>query len=162
MNAIVRANRSRRRESEAGPGTKQFGKLESPRPNRSLDWVTPDPDPRADLALQPIPAFDARGMRRIYGRSDHFLPAPSPIPGFGRQRVPAYCLDIWRAKTGRIFVRFWSRSGYVDGCAYELQGLAFPESSLKPESGDNEAWVPSIVRDAYETWVAESLEYPDD
>ena len=135
---------------------------ESSHAGRKLAWDTPDAARVPGVTLEPIPRFDARGMRRIYGRGDHFPPAPSPVEGFGPTRTPTFCMDIWQARSGRIFVRFWSRGCYVDWCSYELCGMVIPVGALRPAACANEGLVPTILRDRYEAWVGDCLEYPDD
>ena len=128
-----------------------------PRKKRSLrrqrrrsfsHWDTVRPAPAAHISLEEIGRFGARGMRRIYGRGDRF------------SGLPALNMDIWRAKSGRVFVRFWSRGSYVDWRAYELHGLVVPVAPSGGAVSDHEALVPAVVRDEYDEWVIDRVEYP--
>ena len=113
-----------------------------------LFWST-KPVARAPKAqLDAIPPFSARGMRRIYGRGDHF-------PG-----LPTYNLDVWLTKERRIMVRFWSRGSFVDPCSYELRNGRIPVDTLSSVPAENESHVPLALRAEYEDWVIDRVEYP--
>lgn len=85
-----------------------------------------------------IEPFSARGMRRVYGRGDHY------------QRRGLY-LDIWCDRTGRLLARFWSRSGEVDGESWEIVGVPTADQLGGPPF--NEQWVPDCLRKQYDAWV---------
>ena len=89
------------------------------------------------MALEVINDFDARGMHRVYGRGDRF----------GRFTLN---MDIWQARSGLLFVRFWSRSDDVDWESYQI--LGFPGARLRRHEmcGENEHWVPECLRREYE------------
>ena len=97
----------------------------------------PAPDSRVDF----IDNFDARGMRRVYGRGDHWLGGRSMN------------IDVWLTKNGRLVARFWSRSSDVDGMSLEVTG--FSPDILLPNKleGLDERWVPQCLRDEYDRWV---------
>jgi len=72
--------------------------LTNPKPPRAstniADWEAPAPKVRG-VTWDYVEDFDARGMRRVYGRGDHF------------GRNPVFHMDVWLAKNGRLLVRFW-------------------------------------------------------
>lgn len=93
-------------------------------------------------SIQNIAWFDARGMRRVYGRGDHF--------GNGM----TFNMDIWRDRDGRLLGRFWSRNAEVDGRSIEVIGIppnAIPDRS--PETAFSDRWIPQALRQEYEEWV---------
>lgn len=90
-------------------------------------------------SLAEIEHFPARGMKRVYGRGDHF---PSR---------PAFNMDVWRDRQGRLLARFWSRSGEVDWESWEILGIPVPESLSGPPF--DEQWVPDCLRKQYDTWI---------
>jgi hypothetical protein len=92
--------------------------------------------------------FDARGMRSPYGRADK-------IPD-----LPAYHLDMWVAKGGRVFIRFWSRGSYVGPLSFELRGADLQLAAAAESPRQNQHLVPAIVRDRYDEWVVDRVEYP--
>jgi hypothetical protein len=96
----------------------------------------------SSVILEACEPFDARGMRPVYGRGDHF------------GRAPTYHMDIWRDRRGRLFMRFWSRSDEIDWQSFEVKGLdigSIPEREREHCFVD--CWLPQAVRDAYENWV---------
>ncbi len=64
------------------------------------------------IRIESVPAFDARGMKHLYGRSDKF------------GRIAAFNMDIWRDRDGNLFARFWSRNWDVDGLSIAIHGIA--------------------------------------
>ena len=123
----------------------------SPQLKRSSNfvwWDTKRPSRAGNLSLEDIGSFNARGMRRIFGRGDMF-------PG-----LPGYNMDIWVARNGRVLIRFWSRGSYVDPCSFELHGLVVPAATLSGEKQLDEGVVPAIVRDRYDEWVIDRIEFP--
>lgn len=130
-------------------GSTRSSKASSCRQPALCFWETEPPQRVPGLRLREIPSFSARGMRTIYGRADHF------------PHCPTYVMDIWMAKSGRLFVRFWSRGVYVNWRSYEVKGLTIPVGSLSRVLHDNEHLVPSLVRKKYEEWVTDCIEYPD-
>jgi hypothetical protein len=95
-----------------------------------------------------IDHFDARGMRRVYGRCDHC------------GRGPAFYMDVWLTRSGRVLARFWSRSSEVDGVSFEIVGV----SRTPPASGKkyelDELWVPQCLRDEYDNWILSEMWFP--
>ena len=87
-------------------------------------------------------------MRLIYGRGDHFSKLSCG-------------LDMLLRKDGRLYVLFYSPSKRVTYRSYELVGLKLPPL---PEHGEllQDACVPEILRDLYEDWAIECIDYPDD
>ena len=57
-----------------------------------LIWDDDGPDVKR-ISMEPCDWFSARGMKRIYGRSDVLT-------------SQTFNMDIWRHKSGRIFARF--------------------------------------------------------
>ena len=100
----------------------------------------------SDAEIDKIPDFDARGMRRVYGRGDTF----------GRHNT--YNMDIWIHRSGRLLMRCWSRCSEAENRSFELKGIT---PSELPKKGENEGfldtWLPKVVRKAYEEWVDEQF-----
>lgn len=108
----------------------------------SMYWETDAPD--YPVTLVETEHFDARGMKRVYGRGDYF------------QRYRTFNMDIWKDRSGRLFMRFWSRSGDVDWRSYELKGMDGSTIPVDIHHSDCiDYWVPIRVRDAYEQWIRE-------
>ena len=107
---------------------------------RFVHWDSKGPI-SSSIRVEVIDHFDARGKRRVYGRSDQF------------GRLVLY-MDVWRSRDGRLFVRFWSRNQEVDWCSYEIVGLLDSEShgDTSP-SGFCENWIPECLREEYDSWV---------
>jgi len=115
--------------------------------SRVTIWETKGPA-RRSISVSFVDHFDARGMRPVYGRGDHF----------GRRALQ---MDVWRTATGRIVARFWSRSSEVDGESYEVSGYEIPAESLRSTLGDNEHLIPECLRDAYDNWVVSEMPFID-
>ncbi len=93
------------------------------------------------ISVKLIDGFNARGMRRVYGRVDRFP---------GRH---AFCMDVWLTRTGRLLARFWSRSSEVDGESWEVIGF-FPVMPIRNAKHEiSEEWVPECLRDKYNDWI---------
>lgn len=116
-------------------------------------WDSEGPTDSA-ISLEFIEHFDARGMRRVYGRGD-FPP--------GRAKLE---MDIWVDKQKRLYVRFSSRGQEVDWVSLEILGLNrgdFPDHT--PMSNFNgiryidfdETWVPHCLKEEYNNWVLSEL-----
>ena len=88
-----------------------------------------------------IDHFDARGMRRVYGRGDHF--------GKGH----AFNMDVWLTRSGRLLARFWARRDEVDWLSLEIIGFAHTPPPKNKKRETNEDWVPQCVRDKYDRWI---------
>lgn len=85
-----------------------------------VNWES-NPPRNSPIQIEYIDHFDARGNRRVYGRSDTF-----PSKG-------SFNLDIWCDRRGRLLARFWSRSMDVDGRSLEITGLS-PQKIPERES----------------------------
>lgn len=96
------------------------------------DDIQPDPQ----VSLEAIGSFNARGMRRLYGRGDHF----------GRRTLN---LDLWKSGDGRVLARFWSRSDEVDDESWEVLG--------GQADAQDEQQVPQRLRDQYDSWVRSNI-----
>ena len=110
-----------------------------------LFWETHSPR-KSQARIEYIDAFDARGMRRVYGRGDHF------------GRKAALKMDIWRDKRGQLFARFWSRNSEVDELSIAIHGIR-TDSIPKPHKGAafSDVWIPKVVRDEYTDWMTSEL-----
>lgn len=93
------------------------------------------------ISLNVISDFDARGMRRVYGRSDHF----------GRGRT--FNMDVWLARNGRLLVRFWARRDEVDWESLEVTGFSHSARPKNEKREMNEDWAPQCLRDEYDNWI---------
>lgn len=106
-----------------------------------VDWESYSPR-NSRARIDYVDAFDARGMRRVYGRGDHF------------GDKAAFNMDIWRDRSGRLLARFWSRNAEVDTVSLELYGVS---DEMIPARSENEAfsdvWIPKVFRHEYEQWV---------
>jgi hypothetical protein len=101
--------------------------------------------PIADASsVEEIDPFDARGLRLVYGRRDHF----------GRHH--SFNMDIWSTRDGRLLMRCWSQCADIDGRCFEIKGVnvaAIPRRDAK--LGFQDSWIPQAVRRAYDTWIGE-------
>jgi hypothetical protein len=108
-------------------------------------WLTEPPEIKPGIVdVFEIDPFSAKGMRRVYGRSDHF--------GGGR----TFRLDIWKNKNDQLFMRCWSHYSDYFPRSFLITGVnpqALPKVDGKPDL--REEWVPQIVRDAYDDWARE-------
>jgi len=98
----------------------------------------------ANAAVEEINHFVARGMRRVFGRRDHF----------GRYRT--FNMDIWRDRSGRLLMRCWSQSNDVDWRSFEIKGIELSKiPDFDSNHGYQDTWLPKTVRVAYEEWIRE-------
>lgn len=106
-------------------------------------WDTESP-PNPSIRIENVPYFDARGMRRVYGRGDTF------------PKKCSFNMDIWRDRNGRLLARFWSRSNDVDGCSLEITGLS-PDAipNRQADTAFSDAWIPNALRKEYEGWISD-------
>jgi hypothetical protein len=103
-------------------------------------WDT-DP-PVIDALVEQINHFNARGMRRVYIRGDLF--------GRGYN----FQMDIWLTRNGRLLMRCWSRCSDIDGCSFEIKGMATTAIPWgEKETELQESAIPGAVREAYDEWV---------
>jgi len=107
-------------------------------------WESDAPD--TDALVSEIEHFDARGMRRVYGRGDHF------------GRHCSFNMDIWKTRDGRLLMRCWSRCEDIDWRSFEIKEVDLAEISESPKcTGFIESWVPGAVRQAYDQWISEEF-----
>ncbi len=94
------------------------------------------------ISINMIDDFDARGLRRLYVRTDVF------------PKAPLLNMAIWTDRKERLFARFWSRSEYVEWESYEIIGIK-PEqiSRIFTKNPDSDEWIPECLRDAYDDWI---------
>ena len=108
------------------------------------EWDTPV-SPQNAIVTE-IAHFNARGMRRVYGRGEVF-------PG-----GPSFNMDIWLTRDGRLLMRCWSRCNEIDDRSFEINGI--PQASIPVrQAGDTfaESWIPLAVRQAYGCWIFEKF-----
>ena len=112
-----------------------------------FEWFTEPPEIEAGIVdVVEIDPFSAKGMRRVYGRGDHF--------GGGR----TFQLDIWKNKNDQLFMRCWSHYSDYLPRSFSITGVnpqVNPKVDGKPDL--REEWVPQIVRDAYDDWAREEF-----
>jgi hypothetical protein len=110
------------------------------KPTKWVIWE--EPSRRAsEIKVKYIDHFDAPGMRLVYGRGDHY--------GGGR----TFNMDVWRTRSGRLLVRFWSRSVWVDEASLEVIGFS-PRLPPRRKGAPLDArWVPQCLRDEYDAWI---------
>jgi hypothetical protein len=96
------------------------------------------------IKVNRIEHFNARGMRMVYGRGDHF--------GGGR----TFHMDVWVTKDRCVMARFWSYHREVDWASFGVEGLSLtpPPRGAKREMDEN--WVPQSLRDEYDDWILEN------
>ena len=94
------------------------------------------------ICINMIDDFDARGLRRLYMRTDVF------------PKAPILNMAIWTDRKKRLFARFWSRGRYIDRESFEIFGIK-PEltSCLSAKYPDSDEWIPEYLRDAYDDWI---------
>ena len=95
--------------------------------------------PTTSILIDHITWFNARGMRYVYGRGDHFGGKCS------------FNMEIWLATSGRLLARFWSRNNDVDRRSLEIVGL----SSAEIPEAFGDSWIPQGLRAEYEDWITE-------
>jgi len=138
------------------------------RPRNSLpSWCSKGPGRKEPIYLVYILPFSSRGMTRIY-YSHHGYPVPKAellrftetcreTHGF----IHINCnLDMWQSKDGRIFIRFHANRRRLESPCFELLGHPAPPDP-KNCMGVDEDWIPEVVRDAYDEWIRDCLDNPD-
>ena len=120
-------------------------KLLAKRQHRVVRWGRPARGGRS-LRVEDVPYFSARGMRRVYQRTDRF----------GHRSLH---LNVWRTRAGRLLARFWSRSYDVDGYSYEVIGPLPTVRGQPAEAATGEQFVPACLRDEYENWVVSEMPF---
>ena len=105
-------------------------------------WESDAPDTGA--LVTEIEHFNARGMRRVFGRGDHF------------GRHCSFNMDIWKTRDGRLLMRCWSRCEDIDWHSFEIKGVDMVEIPDRDKKmGFEKSWVPKAVRKAYDQWIQE-------
>ena len=102
--------------------------------------------PVTDARVEEIDYFDARGMRRVYGRGDHY----------GRHWC--FNMNIWKTHDRRLLARFWSRCDDIDGRSFEIKGIdtaAIPRRNKQEHFQDS--WVPKAIRKEYDQWIRDEF-----
>jgi hypothetical protein len=112
-----------------------------------FEWSTEPPVAKPGIVnVVEIDSFSAKGMRRVYGRGDHF--------GGGQ----TFQLDIWKNKHDELFMRCWSHYSDYLPRSFSIAGVnpqVNPKVDGKPDL--REEWVPQIARDAYDDWAREEF-----
>src|ERR1017187_51966 len=104
------------------------------------DWDRGGPRGRG-IKVNNIAHFDARGMRRVFGRGISYLGGHD------------FNMDVWLTRSGRLLARFWSRSSKVDWKSYEIVGLPLTPPPTSKRREMDERWVPQCLRDEYDNWI---------
>jgi hypothetical protein len=107
-----------------------------------MRWGAPSPRYKG-IKIEMIDDFDARGMRRMYGRGDWY----------GRHHH--FNMDIWATPSGRLLMRCWSQCSDIYGRSFEIFGIDIEKSIIRPNNRLCDDWLPYIVREAYDTWIEE-------
>ena len=111
-----------------------------------ISWDLPAPEWSATVEL--IDHFNARGMKRVYGRGDCF---PNQC---------IYNMDIWKDKNNRLCMRFWSRGSDIDWESYEITGLKLDmERWSSKQFTLTEDLLPTEIRHEYENWVIAFMKF---
>jgi hypothetical protein len=114
-------------------------------------WDTTGRSRRSSIKLRWIENFDARWMRRVYGRSDIY-------PWEGRRQRITFSFAMWLTRDGRVVARFSSRSKDIDTMSVEVVDMKLGTVPDTLSEYYNEEFVPQILRDAYADWQLRSLE----
>lgn len=88
-----------------------------------------------DVLIDFAESFDARGMKLVYGRADHF------------GNKAAFHMDVWRRKDGVLLARLWSNNREVDGESLRIRKHT-PDCPVH-----DERWVPEQLRIHYSNWL---------
>jgi hypothetical protein len=108
-------------------------------------WESAPPKTK-NINIEYIQHFDARGMRRVYGRCDQLGPHHT------------FNMNIWLTSSGRLLMRLWSHCQDIDERSFEIKGLDASEIT-KPIRGSvlEDTWVPDIVRNTFNKWIDEEF-----
>lgn len=102
--------------------------------------------PVTNAQTEEIEHFDARGMRRVYGRGDHF----------GRHW--SFNMDIWKTYDGRLLMRCWSRCEDIDWRSFEIKGIDTSVIPLRDKKTRfQDSWVPKAIRKTYDQWIQDEF-----
>jgi hypothetical protein len=139
--------------------------ITSRRRNDVVAWAQKGPPRTKSIYLLNIPHFSARGMQPIYGRGDHYPIRNNPelrkMFRWAENARTLICkMDMWQHKEGRILVRFHTRRRRLDRWSFELRGLKLPITRKRGGLLDEDC-VPETLRDRYEEWVVDCLNYPN-
>jgi len=94
------------------------------------------------ICINMIDDFDARGLRRLYDRTDTF------------SKKNSFNITIWKDRKDRLLARFWSRNIYIDWESYEIIGMKTESiSRFREKDRYTEEWIPERLRDAYDDWI---------
>jgi hypothetical protein len=115
------------------------------------EWNTPARrSPKIRLAE--INAFNARGMKWVYGRGEDYS-----RPGY------VFNMSVWLTKDDRLFARFWARSKGISDKSFEVIGFSHEGLPLirnvEQDVYGNEVWAPWCLREAYSDWIDEQVCY---
>jgi hypothetical protein len=108
---------------------------------RLIAWDSKGPTGKA-IRINMIDDFDARGLHRLYARTDTF------------PKMHSFNMTIWKDRKDRLLARFWSHGIYSEWESYEIIGIK-TELILRYQEKDRytDKWVPECLRDAYDDWV---------
>ena len=102
--------------------------------------------PTVDVDMLAIDHFDARGMRRVYGRGDQL------------GDLGSFNMDIWKTHDRRLLMRCWSRCEDIDWRSFEIKGVDVVDIPRGDRmTGFQDSWVPVAARMAYDQWIQEEL-----
>jgi hypothetical protein len=115
--------------------------------NMEEHWICWMSDPPETIAtVEEINHFNARGMRRVYRRGDHF------------DQNHDFQMDIWMGRDGRLLMRCWSACSEIDWRSFEIKGVDI--SKIPGSYKEKElqcSWVPRAVRNAYGEWIQQEF-----
>lgn len=112
--------------------------------NTTCSWDSTPPDLKG-VDAEEITDFDARGLRKVYGRGDTFY-KHSPLN-----------MELWLNKSGNLLMRCWSRSKYAPKRSFII--LNFDISTIPDEGKFEDFWIPEGIRTAYEDWVCDVMNW---
>jgi hypothetical protein len=108
-----------------------------------VGWECPSLE-QPSVTVESVDGFDARGMKRVYGRCEVF--------GGGQ---PEFELDMWRGKDGRLLARFSSRGLEIDSQSYAVHWGDQVELPYMDEK-----WMPEVLRKEYDNWLMANIRFP--
>ena len=135
------------------------------RPFKRVDWSGRWPRRTPSIQMLPLTHFSARGMELIYGRGDRYpiyYTEPIGVP-WGKRKF--HCMvdcsmEIRHRSDGHLFVRFKPNRRCLPTWTFELVWPTVP-SDQEGRPQIDELSVPRAVRDEYEDYVSECLDWPD-
>ncbi len=99
---------------------------------RFTHWESKGPIGKG-IRIDMVDDFDARGLVRLYTRTDSF------------PKKHSFNMTIWMDQKDRLFARFWCHSRYIEWESYEIIGIKMPSISRFQK------------KDRYTEWVRMSL-----